>query len=1058
MLRVHPSNRAEVLARELAALMRGSPLPPLAPEVILVGASGTARWLALALADALGVAANVRFAFVASYVWELVARVVPGVPRESPLEPEVLKWRIAALLPRFAAAHPPLARYLADGDALKAYQLCERVAAAFDRYLAYRPEWIAKWARGESATSSPDETWQAALWREIAARLPEPARAHPRERFLARLEADEDARAALPPRLHLFAIEALPPPYLETLRCVGAHRDVHVWLVNPCREYWPLIEDPRRVARARVRDAGVGAHRETGNRLLASLGRHGRALIDALVEEEGGAEGDFRDPAAGRTTLLAALQSDVLNLRERGDEGAPLLAPDPADRSLAIHVCHSPMREVEVLHDQLLDRFERDPTLRPADVLVLLPDVALYAPFVDAVFGTAPDARRIPYAIADRPAGSASAVMRAFRALLALPDGRLEAEAVLALAESPIVARRFGIAAEDLATLRGWVREAGIRWGRDETTRTRLGLPPERAHSWRAGLERLFLGYATAGDGADLFAGVAPVAAIEGGDALLAARLARFAETTFEIDERLRTPRTLAAWRETLCDALEALFAPEEDEAADVLAIRDALAELAGRAAEAGYRERVPLAVVRAHLESALAPSPASQAFFAGGVTFAAITPARPVPARLVCLVGLNDGSFPREDRPPGFDLVAKGPRPGDRVKRDEDRYAFLAALLASRESLYVSYVGRSIRDNKPLPPSPLVAELADAALRAYPPEARAAMRESIIVEHPLQPFSRRYGGDGALFTYAAEYARRDAPPQPPRFAGRRIAPPAGPAAVVTIGELARFMANPARHFFEQRLALRLAAADGPIDDAEPFALDELAGWQADQRAFALLAAGRSRAEVRAVLRASGLLPEGAAGDAALEARLRDIEPIVAALAQARFRDPLDAELDLGGVRLAVRLDNLTPEGRLAWRAGRLRAQDRIAAWVAHLALCALAPAGVACRTRLVTRTASTGFAAAESPRERLADLASLYRDGEREPLPFFPETAHAYVAALAGGGREAIAKAAKAWEREREDPYFALGFGDLEALDERFAALAERVLGPMLAAEEGHG
>jgi len=1082
MLRIVQSNRLETLAEGLARELCAEPLPPLAAETIVVQSDGIARWLKLALADRLGIAAGLRFVYPARYVWELVARVVPGVPSESPLEPELLKWRIAAALPGLAADRRAgaLARYLADGDALMAYQLAERLAAVFDRYLVYRPDWIAAWSAGGEQGLGPDEAWQAALWRAVRAGLPEAARTDPRERFLAALARDADARALLPERLHLFAVEALPPVYLATFRAIAVHRDVRLWIVNPCREYWPLIDDPRRVARARAEAGAEAGHRETGNRLLASLGRHGRALIDALTDElSGGAgagaaispargpapgEDSFCDPArdgASAPSLLATLQSDILNLRERGDAGAPHLALATADRSLSVQICHSPMREIEVLHDQLLERFERDPTLRPADVLVLMPDVAAYAPFVDAVFGTAPRARRIPYAIADRAGAAGSETIRAFHALLALPDGRLEAEQLLALLESGILARRFGIAAGDLATLRVWVDRARIRWGADASTRVRLGLPPSRAHSWRAGIERLFLGYAMAGEGAELFQDVLPVTGVEGGDAALAARLARFAESVFALEAGLREPRSLAGWSALLAEAVEIFLAPDETEITEVLDLRAALDRMAEHARASRFQARVPIAVARAHLQSALAAPLAGRAFLSGGVTFAAIAPARPVPARLVCLVGMNDRSFPREERPPGFDLAAHTLRRGDRVRRDEDRYALLHAVLAAREALYVSYSGRSVRDNKPLPPSPVVAELLDAARQALAPAGRDAALRAIVVEQPLQPFSRRYGAAGeALFTYAEEYAQRTPPVPAPRFAGRVLAATDASAPVVTLAALVRFLVNPARHFFERRLGLRLETAGGPIEGAEPFALAELAGWEVDQRAFALRRAGRSLAEVRRILRGAGLVPDGAAGDAALAERLADIEPIVAELERAGPGEPIEAELELGTTRLAFRLEGVAREGRLAWRIGRLRAVDRLRAWVEHLALAALAPAGVALRTRLLARTGAVAFEGANAPHARLAALLALHAAGEREPLPFFPETALAF-ATTAREQDEGTAwrAAADRWDAERDgDDYLALAFRDAAPLDARFAEFARTVFAPMLEAERSGG
>ena len=1063
MLTVVQSNRLETLADGLAGLMRSEPLPPLACETIVVQSEGLARWVKLALADRLGVAASVRFPFPASYVWELVARIVPDIPPESPLAPGVLRWRVAAALtgvkddPAFAE----IARYLADGDPLKGYQLAERLATVFDRYLVYRPDWIAAWSAGESRGLGASEAWQSALWRAIAAGLPVAARRDPRERFLTAIREDAAGRAALPARIHLFAVEALPPPHLEFFGRIGEYRDVRLWIVNPCREFWPLIDAPRRVARARVETGTAAEYRETGNRLLASLGLHGRALIDTVVEEPGGAEGEYVDPAENRHTLLATLQSDVLALRERGDAGAPLLALDTSDRSLAVHVCHSPMREVEVLHDQLLDRLACDPTLRPADVLVLIPDIAAYAPLIDAVFGTAPAERRIPYAIADRPRAADVPVLRAFRAVLGIADGRLEAEQVLALLEFPGIARRFGIAAEDLPTLRAWAREAGIRWGRDAATRERLGLPPARAHSWRAGIERLFLGYAMAGDGAQLFAGTLPVDGVEGGDAVLAARLARFAESVFALDETLRAEHLPRGWSDLVAATLERFIAPEEDEATDVIEIRGAAEAMARDAEAAGFRHAVPLAVIRGHLDAMLGASVQTSAFLAGGVTFAALGPSRPIPARIVCLVGMNDGSFPRDEDPPGFDLTVRHGRRGDRSRRQEDRYAFLQAMLAARDALLVSYTGRSVRDNQPVPPSPLVAELREAAERAFVPDARPAAVREIVVEHPLQPFSRRYSGDARLFTYAEEYARRIAPPAPPRFAGRTLPEAEAPPVILTIDAVARFLANPARHFFERRFGLRLEASEGPLEGTEPFSLSQLAGWEADQRAFELRRAGHGPDEVRDVLRAAGMLPDGVAGDTALAERLDAIAPILAVLDTTDFMAPLETELEIDHgahpIRLAVKLDGLTPQGRIAWRVGRLRARDKLRAWLVHLALATLAPGGVALRTRLLSNEGGVQFGAPDAASKRLAVLIELYQRGGNEPLPFFPETALAYAISLAEGEDKARRRAAVKWQEEcgRND-YFKLAFGDTNPIDDRFAAYAREICIPMLAAERG--
>src|SRR5690606_14956781 len=123
------------------------------------------------------------------------------------------------------------------------------------------------------------------------------------------------------------------------------------------------------------------------------------------------------------------------------------------------------MREVEILHDQLLAAFDADRTLQPDDVIVMVPDIEKYAPYIDAVFGlyTAGDSRRLPYFIVDRGPGSVNTVLDAVTRLLSLPQARLGVGEVLDLLDIVAVRRRFGLNEQDLAVMRGWITGAEHR-------------------------------------------------------------------------------------------------------------------------------------------------------------------------------------------------------------------------------------------------------------------------------------------------------------------------------------------------------------------------------------------------------------------------------------------------------------------------------------------------------------------------------------------------------------------------------------------------------------------
>ena len=528
MLTVHHSNRLEALADELARVTRAPLASALATEIVIVQSRGVARWLSLALAERTGVCANVRFPFPTAYGWELYRALCGEVPQQSPFDPEVLTWRIFGVLPELERTpeFEPVARYVA-GDALRRYELAARLAQLYYEYLVYRPDWISTWER------EPPPHWQGLLWRRLSAEAKVPHRAALHLRSLRAL-ADGKAHPALPERVSVFGAPALPPALLELFAALARVADVHLFVPNPCREYWGDIVGEAQIARKEAAGSADVSYLEAGNPLLASLGKQGRDFIDLLTALEGDALGEashFVEP--GRSSLLASIQSDVLDLARPGGEAAPAnVAAD--DVSVQVHSCHSAMREVEVLHDQLLALFSRTPGLQPSDVVVMTPDIATYAPYVEAVFGTAE--HRIPFNISDRGAEDESSLAATFMALLGLPGSRYDVNRVLGILDEPAIRRRFGLTESDLDTVRDWVRESGIRWGIDAEHRGRFGLPAVHEHTWRFGLDRLLLGYGLPAGGERLFAGVLPYDHVEGSLGAVLGRFATFAESAIALD------------------------------------------------------------------------------------------------------------------------------------------------------------------------------------------------------------------------------------------------------------------------------------------------------------------------------------------------------------------------------------------------------------------------------------------------------------------------------------------------------------------------------------------
>jgi exodeoxyribonuclease V gamma subunit len=625
MLHLIHSNRMERLVACLCEVLSRPLASPLEPERFVVQNTGLARWLDQQLALRFDIAGNHRFELPSSFVWSLFRLCLEQVPETSPYEKETLCWRIFERLPNDLddPAFASLDLYLRDDtDGLKRFQLARRLADMLDQYLVYRPDWIQAWEEG--GEEEAEGRWQAQLWRDLRHGIGEGHRVALQRRFLS---ADLSERQ-LPERVCVFGISALPPMSLEVLRHLARFTEVHLFVLNPSLEWWGDIVPEKGMARLRAawRRRGLpdlSAYYDTGNPLLAAWGRLGRDFQQLLYRENVPDQREaFEEPTGD--SLLQRVQQDLLTLYDR--RAAPDPTPVPAeDDSLRIHACHSPLREVEVLHDQLLDLFQRHPDLAPRDVVVMTPEVDRYAPYVQAVFGSAPPQRAIPWSLADLSAAAESPLAPLVVQLLELPGGRFGASEVLGLLEIPQVQARFGIAPGDMERIRAWVRDSGIRWGLDAAGREGLGPEGDDTNTWDFGFRRLFLGYALP-EGVERFGDLAPLAGVEGGEARLLGALRACVERLAGIARLFARPHVPRQWHAHLTRALDELLATGDDDPG-LERVRTALGRLADGAARAGLEVPLGREVVRAWLAAELATGGAEHRYAAGRVTFCAMVP-----------------------------------------------------------------------------------------------------------------------------------------------------------------------------------------------------------------------------------------------------------------------------------------------------------------------------------------------------------------------------------------------------------------------------------------------
>ena len=1102
------SNRLDTLADHLAGVLSEDPPPPMEDEILVVHSRGMARWLTLRLADRLGIAAGLELLFPAPFCRRLVERLegrrsslAADLQEPPPLDHrDVLLWRLfAALDPAVAAveARPPAGYLENDPDQRKRHQLALRLANLFDDYQLFRPDLLAAWHRGEIGTEG-GEAWQAALWNALAGEGPEEPLSPRLVRLAERLEASTAPPEGLPRRLTVFGVGSLPPIVLRLLRGLALHLPVSLYFTSPTYHYWADLRSEREVDRLRRKLRGRPGssaleHREEGHPLLVALGRQGRDLFHLLqdLDDAGDAwqELDFVDHPGD--TLLHNLQGDILHLRNRGrDPEHPALPWQAGDSSLTFHRCHSPRREMEVLRDHLLAAFEQMPDLRLHQVLVLVPDVARYGPYIEAVFGArAQGVPHLPFRIADQPDAGEEPPAGAVLQLLDLVGSRLTPEEVFDLLDTAAVRRRFELAETDLPFLRREVEAAGIRWGIDgRQRRVDYDVPPQEANTWRSGIDRLLMGCAT-GPLEDLAAGIAPHAGDTAGEAQTLGRFATFAETLFRTLEELAAPRSPAEWAQRLADLLDELLATEgEREELALGRLRQALDALRSVEQRAGVTSVFGPRVLRDHLAAQLTGRGGRGRFLSGGITFCAMKPMRTIPFRMVAIAGLEDGSFPRQERPLPFDLVRREHRPGDRSLKDDDRQLFLETLLATGDRLHLSWVGSSQQDGSERAPSVVVEELLEVLERGFHSPDTKPLRQHLVTNHRLQAFHPTYfDPEGLLFSYSprdldAARARLGELRAAPRFLEAEAtidtaSPDDGPEAeILRLDDLVDFWIHPPRHFCRRTLDLHLPREEDSEEPAEPFLLEGLAGYRLRdwllQRRLDL--SESNAAGAFELLRARGELPLAGLGNAHFALLAARVEALAARLPEHRRLPPQVVELQVGDRLLRGRLDDLTDLGLLRFRAARVTPRDRLRAYLLHLVWNALPlgadEASTERHTLIYGEGGGEGFPPFAGALERLEELVEGYHLGTRTPLPFFLATSLAFTEQrrrradpTSTSTREPLDAARSAWQGERfdrgpgpaperDDPYHRLCFRGRDPLTEPdFDRWSEAVWDPLL-------
>ena len=1020
MFILHSSNKTENLLVHLTSVIDSMPLSnPLTKETFLIQSQGMERWLSQQLASHFGVWGNYEFLFPGKF-FSSISRKINHHVNDDLFDREIMLWRFESLLRELDGdCFKSIQSYLSgENKNLKRFQLAQQLAHIFDQYQLMRPDMLNLWQKNQYLYSSDHEIWQQMLWKKITQSIGHKHRGFLWQDIIDLLnQCDEGYYSKqLPERIFIFGLNTVPPLFLSYMQGLARHCDLHFFLLNPAQEYWAdLVSEKRQDEEA------------NGHPLLSTLGQQGREFQQILLEQATFSyePESFEEPEI--ISNLHQLQSDILNNQLE----AELLEKDG---SISIHACHSRMREIEVLKNQLLAALEKDTALELRDIVVMAPDIQNYAPFISAIFSD------IQYAIADKSMRLSNASLDAFIRFLTLSQSRFGWQSVMDLLEQPVVYTAFSLAEGDLELIKHWVGETHVRWGKSAAHKKDLGLPELTQNTWQATLDRLLMGYAV-GCEDEFVDNVLPYMDIEGSSAQALGGLNDFLQLLFKASDEFKGEASLSTWADRLYRYADRLLSINtQTEQMERQQINEILEELSSKIV-AVHTQDISLEVMTAWLESRFSESKSSNGFLRGQLTFCSMLPMRSIPFKVIALLGVNEGEFPKIDRSPTFDLIGQNFRLGDRSRRSDDRYQFLEILLSARQQLIVTYKGLSIQNNDELPPSVVISELLDVLENHY-------QLTDVITQHPLHAFSHRYFSDNSqLFSYStADYEtamslQKDKPEVERWWQGvLDIEKPE----TIDIYDLFMFFKHPQEYFLRRQLGIRFASVEGDIEEREPFVVDGLEKYGINHQWIEENLNDRDFSLDK--LQARGLWYSGINGELKFDQQQLEIDGFTTLInAQALGQKIENQAIDLKvfGVRLLGSLGNLYEEGSLFYQYSNLKGKAFMQAWLHHLIISQITPT----KTVLLAKDEVLTFSeSGDKNSDLLAQLVNIYLQGRLQPDIFFTEATFAYVKQMGVKvtkvSKTPLKAAQEALKKEMEfDPSLRQLYSNIEDLSELFSS-----------------
>ena len=1021
---------------------------PFAQDWVIVQNMDVATWLNLAMADVNSISANIRYQLPVQFLKRLIESVAPENQDELSLDKSLLTWLIFEAFRELSEEDEfeVIRDYISlKGDAKwRRWQLARQTADVMEQYILYRADWLQEWDNGKipkALENDSDAVWQMALWRHIRSKYPQlPVLSD----GIADLTSVLEEKHPIPEmeELVLFMPGAMPPAVLKVLCLIGKHIPI-VWYQHQLTEqthnlFEPYLQEDKAQAE----------------------------ILEKLAIETG-----TEIKIENLPTLKTEKHSSLHSFQKSIFKGEKEPFPQKSCSSIQVHSCHSKRREVEVLHDSLLDIFANS-EITPGEVLVASTNPSAYEPFVRSVFDQKDkNGQQIPYSYYASSSTEYKQVTDGFQQMIALSQGRFKAPEIMAFLEIPAVRERFGLSSDDISKLIYWAKETEIRWGIHAAHKEALDLPPSDHNTWRFAIDRLILG-SMMREGETLPFGILPYDDIDSAsDKELLGKWLTFLENLFELNELGNQEKKPVEWAVILSAKLEALFSNQGGFARGFYEMQSLFFELEKYQESNLISEDVSLSVIASWITSHLDKSDSGRALSAGVVTFAPMVPLRNLPFKIVCLLGMNEGEIPARQTHPSFDLIQKYEQKGDRNRRNSDRLLFLQYLNMPADTLYISYIGQSQRSNEAIPPSILVSD----AMNVLDELSGVSKSAYQCIEHGIQSFSERYFNKEHLFTYdslsevAAQTFREKSKLQTP-FVEELAGFSEEQEMKLSLVSLQRFWKKPIEQMLKQEYNIKLDEDELLSKDNELEEPDGLQRYAIRSELLDACTAGKNLDQLCDKILARGSLPPGSKGSSILAGYREEIEAFI----RVMDRDPshkkktevLSAEITLSNDEKCLiegEVEIINGHKILDIRPSSYKARDLLPIWIQFLLVQMTEHNNIDFEVWRIEKDSlkKITFKKRENPEKIIAELIEVYLAAQSRFLPLFPDSMKAFAEDYQKNkdSERALDKASNmfyaesrfgGFTSESEDMYTIYALGDNEiSFDDDFAELCYKTTLP---------